>query len=232
MFAGRYSEAHELFRTYVDANSEVDDGEWHLKSLALAEIIKFLDIEKQARNHFEATRQADIKGLSPGDAEVSLNKVLRSDALCALAWFNLAVTAHAQKKPDHAFLGFLLAGLIGRTDPDAWANALLLSLSPSKYNSLVVAVTLVAYKINGDRFLDALRKVAERQQGFPAAKLLDFVREVVNAVESPKGGFEVRVLREGSSYDLIQLGSDLTPMLQFSEESTQPRPLNNKQDGH
>jgi hypothetical protein len=32
--------------------------------------------------------------------------------------------------------------------------------------------------------------------------------------------------------DLIQLGSDLTPMLQFSEESTQPRPLNNKQDGH
>lgn len=106
-------------------------------------------------------------------------------------------------------------------------------MSPSKYNSLVVAVTLVAYKINGDRFLDALRKVAERQQqGFPAAKLLDFVWEVVNAVESPKGGFEVRVLREGSSYDLIQLGSDLTPILQFSEESTQPRPLNNKQDGH
>ena len=56
MFAGRYSEAHELFRTYVDANSEVDDAEWHLKSLALAEIIKFLDIEKQARNHFEAIR--------------------------------------------------------------------------------------------------------------------------------------------------------------------------------
>jgi len=233
MFAGRYSEAHELFRTYVDANSEVDDAEWHLKSWALAEIIKFLDIEKQTRNHFEATRQADIKGLSPGDAEVSLNKALRSDALCALAWFNLAVSAHAQKKPDHAFLGFLLAGLIGRTDPDAWANALLLSLSPSKYNSLVVAVTLVAYKINGERFLDALRKLAERQQqGFPAAKLLDFVWEVVNAVESPKGGFEVRVLREGSSYDSIQLGSDLTPILRFSEESTQPRPLNNKQDDH
>jgi hypothetical protein len=57
-------------------------------------------------------------------------------------------------------------------------------------------------------------------------------QRVAERVGYRQGGFEVRVLREGSSYDLIQVGSDLTPILQFSEESTQPRPLNNKQDGH
>lgn len=49
-------------------------------------------------------------------------------------------------------------------DPEAWANALLLSLRPEKY-SLLVAVTLVGYKINGLRFLDALRKLTAQQMG-------------------------------------------------------------------
>ncbi len=214
MFAGRYAEAHQLFREYVHGNVDTEDAEWHLKSFALDEIIKSLGLENQNRDQASARRLASVVALSPRDAEVSLNEALRFDALCALAWFNFAVNAHAQRKPDDALLGFILAGLIGRTDPEAWANALLLSLRPEKY-SLLVAVALVGYKINGQRFFDALRKLTEQQhQGFPSAKTK---------------GFEVRILGEGASYDSIQLASDLTPTVQRTEESSRSNPADDTQ---
>jgi len=229
MFAGRYAEAHQLFREYVHGNVDTEDAEWHLKSFALDEIIKSLGLENQNRDQASARRLASVVALSPRDAEVSLNEALRFDALCALAWFNFAVNAHAQRKPDDALLGFILAGLIGRTDPEAWANALLLSLRPEKY-SLLVAVALVGYKINGQRFFDALRKLTEQQhQGFPSAKLLDLIWKLVNSVERPTKGFEVRILGEGASYDSIQLASDLTPTVQRTEESSRSNPADDTQ---
>jgi len=227
MFAGRYSEAHQSFRVYLGSNATAD-AEWRLKKFAVAGITKFLGLDKQRRDENGARRLADVNGLSPDDVEASMVKALGCDALCALAWFNLAVTAHAQKRRDDAFLGFLLAGLIGRTDPEAWANALLLSLGSAEFNALLVAIALTAYKINGHRFFDALRKVAEaQQQGFATGQLLNLVWEIVNSAQRPNEGFEVRLLGEGSSYQSIKLASDLTPKVQHQEEPSRSENADN-----
>ncbi len=229
MFAGRYAEAHQLFQDYLRTDVDAEDAEWRLKSFALVAIIKSLGLEKQKRDQASAIRVANVVALSPTDAEASLNEALQFDALCALAWFNLAVNAHRQKKPDDALLGFVMAGLIGRTDPESWANALLLSLRPEKL-SLLVEIALVGYKINGQRFMDALRKLAEKQhQSFPSATLLDQVWKLVTSVERPTKGFEVRMLGKGSSYESIQLEPDLTPTARHVGQSSQSKPPDNMQ---
>jgi tetratricopeptide (TPR) repeat protein len=210
MFAGRYSEAHELFRKYLESESGAD-AEWRLKSFALDGITKLLGVEKQQRTPRDAVRLADVKELRPEDKEASLYKALRKDALCALAWFNLGVDSHARAKPDDAFVAFLLAGLIGRTDPEAWADALLLSLQSSKYQLLVAAIAVTAYEINGQRFLDAVRKLAERQPPeFPSDELLDAIWKVVSSVDRPKGKFEIRVLGEGATFQSLEFGPGST----------------------
>jgi tetratricopeptide (TPR) repeat protein len=222
MFAGMYKEAHEVFRHY-GPNSSVEEAEWYLKSFALDGIMKLIELESQRRNTKEATRLADVKALEPEAAQVALCQALRQDALCALAWFNLGVTSHALFKPDDAFLAFLLAGLLGRTDPDAWANAVLLSISSPKHQLLVAAIVLTAYRINGQAFLEAVSRLANQQHAkFPADELMDTIWEVVNSVERPAQNFEVRVLGDGASYQSLKLGPGLIPKLTPADTPNQP----------
>ncbi len=230
MFAGRYKEAHEVFENY-GANPSVEDVEWYLKSFALDGIIKLSGTESQRRNAKEAMRLADVKALEPEAAEATLYQALRLDALCALAWFNLGVASHAVSKPDDAFLGFLLAGLLGRTDPEAWADAALLGISSAKYQSLVAAIVLTAYRINGQSFLDAVSKLANQQHAkFPADELVDAIWKIVNSVELPAHEFEVRILGQGPSYQSLKLGPGLIPKLMPKNAASEPLTESNRSD--
>lgn len=170
------------------------------------------EVGKQIRLPHDAIQLADWKKLKLEDKASCLLEALRKDALCALAWFNLGVDSIAQAKRDDAFFAFLVAGLIGRTDTEAWANALLLSLELPSYQRLAGVIALAAYQINGQEFLNQVCKLTERQKpGFPSDELVDAVWKVVNSVERRKQGFEFRVLGDGTSYQSIETGSDLTP---------------------
>jgi len=227
MFAGRYKEAHELFRKYLDSESGAD-AEWYLKSFALGEIARLTGLEKQRRDMSEATRLADVKMLNSDDAKRSLEKALRKDALCALAWFNLAITSHTQGEPDDALVSFLLAGLIARCDPDAWAHALLFSFVSKNYQCLVGAIAITAYRINGKLFMKSLDRIAKQQDPkFPANEIVDAVWQAVNSVERQRDNFEVRILGQGSSYQSLKFGPGLTPIA-LPEANNKPTETENE----
>jgi len=220
MFAGRYSEADELFVKYMKAESR-PDTEWVLKSIALPRIMELSGVEKQVRVPRDALRLADVKELRPEAKESSLLEALRKDALSGLAWFNLGVESHPSK-PDEALFSFLIAGLVQRNDVEAWAHAALMCIGSSKYRQLAGAIAVMAYRINSQRFLDEARNLAERQgPEFPTDKALGVLWEIVSSEERPKVGFEFRILGEGASFQSTQLGPNLTRKTTTGNESNE-----------
>ena len=212
MSAGKYSEAQQIWAEYL-ADDSGADVEWRLKSFVLRGIQKTLGIEAQQRRPLEALRTlTKLSQLGPEEVEVALDKALRLDALCALAWFNFGVKSNLKGMRDDALLAFLIAGLIGRNDTEAWTNGLLLSLQSPEYSSLVAAIALVAYKINGERFLAAVQARAQQQSPeFPVEQFVNTIWQIVSSVERPEEGFELRLLGGDSTYQSTKLGLDLKP---------------------
>jgi len=208
MFAGKYRQAPEIFTRYCAREKNVD-SEWRLKSLALERMIEFLGVGEQRRQIHLANNLADV-GKEPDSEKASLSsrKALTADALCALAWFNLAVSSHRLRGTSDAFLGFTLAALIGRVDTEAWANSLLVAFETRELEALCY-IAQTAYSINGTAFLQALHTLLQSQdKRFPVDEFLEAIRKVISVQEVRDRSLEIRFLGEDAAYRSIQLGRE------------------------
>lgn len=205
MFAGKYRQAQEILAKYC-AQEKDADSEWRLKLLGLERMTELLKVEEQRRQVHLANKLADVgKEADSEKAILCCRDALAADALCALAWFNFAVSSHRVGRMSDAFLGFTLAALIGRVDTEAWANSLLVAFETRELEALLY-IALTAYSINGTAFLQALHTLLQSQdKRFPAEEFLEMIRKVVSAQEDRDRSVEIRLLGEDATYRSIRL---------------------------
>jgi len=179
MFAGKYKEAHDLFKEHARAVDKVD-GEWTLKSWVLGGLMKILDLEAQIRHPNQATKLADVKDLSPEKSEKRLDQALELDALCGLAWFNRGVEKASSNNYCEALVSFLIAGLVQLNDIEAWSNVLVCVFNCPEYTILTPSVLSVAYRINSENFV---RRFAQIIEGQPEKSIPGWLkREIINLI--------------------------------------------------
>jgi tetratricopeptide (TPR) repeat protein len=212
MFGGKYQQAQELFTKYFEQEKNAD-SEWRLKAFALKRMSDFLGVKEQKRQTCAANGLADLgKEIDSETVIPRCREALEADALCPLAWFNLAVRAYEVGRKADALLGFTLAGLIGRVDTEAWANSLLVAFGTGEYEAFRW-IAQTAYSINRTAFLEALQTLLQRQdERFPVDKFLDAIREIIGLPELRDRSFELRVLGEDArfrSFDLMGQPSNL-----------------------
>lgn len=163
MFVGKFLEAEEIFDQELSDPPEPRDAEWALKSHALAWLREQTNINEQQRQKPSFTDDFEPSQLLDEETERICRVALQSDALSALAWFNLAGVYHRRDEIDSAANCFLLSALIVPQDLEAWGNVI--GLAMKNRNSGLLGYSLYSgYYRNGQEFL---RHVAERM---PAAK--------------------------------------------------------------
>jgi hypothetical protein len=108
-----------------------------------------------------------------------------------------------------AFEAYLFAGVCRPLDVEAWTRALMHGLRVLNGNSLNAPLTIciarMAYRHNGQRFLDEVRKhFSQQDAGFPAAKLMALVADTVKDIGRMNRLTEVRMVGQGANYQVIQ----------------------------
>jgi tetratricopeptide (TPR) repeat protein len=176
MFSGKYEKAQKEFEVFLAANSKAD-SEWRLKAWALGNLRKMLNVDEQKRQVTAALTLIPSIDLNPIEARSKLIDVLRSDALCSRAWFNLGVLESQAKAYESASFAFLVAALTSRGDIEAWTNAMALTMNFDS-KGLGILIIQAAYQINGARFHDQMIKFAESQpEEFPKIMFLNLINE-------------------------------------------------------
>lgn len=206
LFAGSYQRAHELFDQYRK-EAEAHVSEWLLKAWFVELIRTELHIDKQVRQHQVATRMAGDGALTGTFArEEVLDRALRYDALCGLAWFNLGALQGAAGRRRDAFYSFLCAALCQRHDVEAWCNCFAVGLSMEESRELLPHVLQAAHLACRDRFLDQVFRLMKAQPGtHPVDEFMQLMDEAVEAVNKPATAFELRLIDQDGSYHTIDL---------------------------
>jgi len=207
MLSGRFREALKLFEEYMKLESKADD-EWHLKNFMLSHLVDDLGIEEQKREAARANKLADITALGEQEKLAKLREAIRVDALSSFAWFNLGATLGRAGLLQDSFEAYLFAGVCLPHDVEAWALALMHGLIVFRGNSLNASLTIcvarMAYRRNGQRFLEQVQKhVDEQDPRFPAAKLMELVADAVKGIDRMNRLTEVRMVGDGADYKVI-----------------------------
>ena len=145
-------------------------------------------------------RKAAIRLVTPdpqateADFTERLERALKLDALCGIAWFNLGVHFAHQGKTEDALIAFLWAALVQSNDVEAWANAFGLSMSSSKFSALACHIVIAARFATGERFAEAVLKNANAQPAnFPRLQYLAAVNEILAQIPKVDPPFELRI---------------------------------------
>ena len=204
LFAGEYRRAEEEFEKYL-ASCRTPEPEWSLKHWALKQMRVLLGVDQQTRYSEFSMAYVDPSS-SPQEARSRMSEALRSDALCGLAWLNLAVSEAQLMDEEAALFGFTMAGLVMRTDVDAWCNAMALAIK-LKQVDILGGIIAVAYDINGEGFVKQWIKFLESQpEGFPVAEWVNLMNEIVGQLPKKRGHLEFRMLAGGANYHVTPIG--------------------------
>ena len=184
------------------------DDEWHLKNFMLSHLVDDLGIEEQKRDAARANKLADITALGEQEKLAKLREAIRVDALSSFAWFNLGATLGRAGLLQDAFEAYLFAGVCFPHDIEAWSRALMHGLRALRGNSLNAPLTIciarMAYRRNGQRFLEQVQKhLDEQDPGFPAAQLMELVADAVKDIDRMNPLTEVRLVGDGADYKVI-----------------------------
>lgn len=205
MGAGKYRDAQIAFHDYNGKTGPAGEDEWRLKEWALQRIRTFGG-DIQARGIEEAMRLSDVSdpALTDEDRAHKLRHALRTDALCAGAWFNLAVLQARQGNVSSAFEGFLISALIVPHDPAAWVRALVCSVESSDGDGLFTDIASCGYRWNRSTFLEQLAEALDQfDNAYPKEHILEAARKAIETVPADRdqGPVEVRMLGKGSHYE-------------------------------
>jgi len=206
MSAGRFRDALKLFEEYMTLEEKPNE-EWHLKNFMVSHLDK-LDIGTQDRNPVRAIEMCNVTSTDESQTLTKLQEAVRVDALCSLAWFNLGASFGRAARAQEAFESYLFAGVCCGLDVEAWTRALLHGLAVLRDNSinvpLIVCIVRVAYRRNGQKFLEELRKRLDQQDpAFPVAALIGIVADAVKDIDRRNRLTEVRMLGKGADYEVI-----------------------------
>ena len=199
MFSGEYLQARKAFKMGLSSNGNQCPAEWHLKLTAVSWLIGFLKLDRQDRKTSHLIDSFQPSQLEDSEIEQVCLKMLASDALCQLAWFNLGVTRNQNSKPADAAMCFLLAALIVPQDLESWVNVFGLAWN---FNNMYLVgwVLLAAYEKNGEL---AIQSIVER---FPdnREKAYQLFSQLLEKQSSP----DMRIMRmhqEGGKWQEINL---------------------------
>jgi tetratricopeptide (TPR) repeat protein len=195
LFSGRFSDALQAYEAYL-ASEKSPKPEFVLKAWSLKELPHTLKVDAQERQGAAAMRLASLDAQMPtADCVNQLEQSLKLDAMCGLAWFNLAKCFVRQGKTEDAFRAFLWASLVQTNDAEAWANAFALCASLSKYGLLIPYVVWAASFACEKRFNEELLKIADSQpQGFPRLAFLNAVDVVQMHALNEDRPFKLRLM--------------------------------------
>ncbi len=164
MFSGKYQEAHEEFRRYLN-KTKSQDAVWQLKSICLSSIVGEHGVKSQYRDIKKATELADVCSLSPVDSEKQLEEALDNDLLCGLAWFNLAHIKYSSGEIRGAVFCYTMCALIQSWDIEAWVKATALSFDRLIPIEIFTLLVRAGYIFNGERYINDLYEVIEVNLG-------------------------------------------------------------------
>lgn len=212
MFAGQYRDSQEAFQTYLSSQAATDDpwaSEWRLKLLLLKDICAKLGMDSQRRKPSEAIKNIPkaVKHFSD-DIRPTIKAALSFDALCWLAWADLARIYMSENNPADAFLSFLSVALNLRTDTESWCWSILTGLCTASGQAAVADIVTTAYLINGEAFVEGVGKFSENlPPEFPKDEFLTAVEEIVSKVSRTAPPTVLRILGKGADYKVIPLGN-------------------------
>lgn len=208
MFSGQYLESEKLLNAFLGSEDGIQDDwtpEWRLKKILLSEIRNILKVDHQKRQEGAANRQLQhaVKSFSH-ELMPAIQAALALDALCWLAWADLARIHMSQNDVVKAFLPFLAVSLILRNECESWCWAILTGLVSSTGQSFVEDMVITAYLINGERFVEGVRTFSENlPQQFQKEDFLQQIDEIVSKQRRPSSPTVVRVLGKGGSYQIF-----------------------------
>ena len=222
LFGGRYQESQVSFEACFQSVAKWEP-EWYLKMCLVNMIRSGLHVDRQKRSYEAAVELAtSLSGLTQSAKKDRLLEALRLDALCPVAWFNFGVESSTSQDHEDAFIGFLAAGLISRTDIEAWTNAIAIGFSREEIPVLTWACAChVAYSVIGERLLEHMDSLLKSQSSeFPSEPFLERFNKALSLVSDEvmrrkDPGLELRFLGEENELLILQVkngtGTDIQP---------------------
>lgn len=199
-YAGSYRQALEQFERVLSENPN-PSGEWVIKATILNWLCEVQGVERQGRRQDGAESLAAPHTTAPPSEIISaMESAIALDALCGVAWLNLAMAKSALGVPLSDLVEPVLLGAATlEEDAGAWADAVLAVLSDRDFAKLFPAIVSTAHRFCGQAFLDALVAAAHAQSGeFPEAALMQAVDEVLALEREKRWPAELRwLLRPG-----------------------------------
>ncbi|WP_020405091.1 tetratricopeptide repeat protein [Hahella ganghwensis] len=204
MFSGRYQEAHDVFEKYVTETGS-QNAEWRLKLVYLSSVIENQDIKFQHRNIKKAFELAIVTNLDTTEAEESLEKALKQDLLCGLAWFNLAHLKNSSGNTEEAAFCYTMCALVNKGDVEAWVNATAYSFNKSVPSQIFILLVRAGYFCNGDRYIEALYQAIEFSLGSEAlSQIAHIIEQVLSEDTKPKDCIpELRIVNEEGVFENV-----------------------------
>ena len=200
MFSGRYAEARRHLRGHCRIRRLVDP-EWILKEWVLGEFVNQFKLKRQHRQSLAAMDLASDLRKWGTRHESLMNRIVRLDALCGLAWFNYGTALLQRNKRTKAGLTFTVTAVVQRWDLAAWGNALALLKETPRYRELASIVGAAAWMVHGEEFVRHCFPTAMEEDRDEVAELLH--RELTELVEERT--FTVRFFNDKGRYKSVDI---------------------------
>lgn len=209
LLAGFVAAARSCFeRVLAECSTPRMSLEAELKIMICDNLIEEIGSVMVPRRRAEAGRSLHPDGY---DTSADLESLSREvDALNPLARFNLGVTRSAEGDRHSALHHFLLCAIVQPQDIEAWANAVICTLSLGD-EALLLRVMSVAIHHMGTEVYDHLREQLVAQSASPdmLTALDEVAMHLLEENERPVGdGFAIRLLDGDSYHSFTVLGGD------------------------
>jgi tetratricopeptide (TPR) repeat protein len=201
LFAGKYELAAGLFKKH--ARGEPEHAEWRVKGFAATLLVDGMSLGIQRRDPVAA---ASIMAEGYESTECCL-RALQLDALYALAWFNLGVTAAGLGRREEALRDFLLSAAISNVDWEAWCNVVILSAGLGN-TTLFTDAILVGHFFGADAFLTELHaRVLSKAGGIGDESVVTSIAEAIDDARR-RPDVRLRFHLAGGGYEEVSLDAD------------------------
>lgn len=202
MFSGNYEHALTNFNSYLK-NTKVVIYEFILKRNCLNYFISKYKILSQLRDTIKASQY--VESLNPCNDSIidDLEKALKIDFLCGLAWFNLGISHSNMKNYTDASLCFAMSGMINGGDIESWKNATISALNNCVPIEIFTLIIYTAYEYNPETFLEDLYIYLESH--FPPDAHYGIIERINSLLpqETKSHKPTIRILNENGLFESI-----------------------------
>jgi len=208
MLGGYYKLAQDVFSEYL-GSTEDDHAEWHLKNICLESLIEETGVEEQVRRKKEAISKIDVSKDGNLSFVHDLEKAIKLDNLCGLAWFNLGIVRSRSGKHKESAFSFTVCCLVQTWDIEAWVNATLCCLNKEVPIQILPLVISAAYFFNGDDYLSTLHKeLTGRFNGDELEKFTNVIDELLPKNRNGSKVPRIRLLHEDGIFRDVLTGKN------------------------